>query len=208
MPLILTWMRECDEIHFARHLRKFPTLSVLNARLDATNRAADAAGLLLTGGPDISNIFLNQAAAPERTLSANEERDLWEFSALKFFLETGKPVLGICKGMQVLNVVLGGTLHPHIDGHDRPEDAFRNSQPLKHSKQSVHRFSHVNSSHHQAIDRIGSGLEVHAWCSEDDVIEQVNLVGHRFVSGVQYHPERDLLYESLFLSFFDAIAEK
>ena len=99
-------------------------------------------------------------------------------------------------------------MHEHIDRHNRPEDFFKNSQPLKHARNALHQFSHVNSSQHQAIDRLGSSLGIHAWCTGDIIIEQVQLVGSRFVTGVQYHPERSLIYVQLFSSFYDAVWSK
>jgi putative glutamine amidotransferase len=206
VPNVLTWMRECDLDHFAKFFQNRPEISLINAGV-APASASTASGLLLTGGPDISPAFINQQDINDRELSHNEMRDRWEFDALKTFLDAGKPVFAICKGMQVLNVFLGGTLHAHIDGHDRPEDSFRNSQPLRHSTNCPYQFSHVNSSHHQAIENLGSGLEVQSWCADDSIIEQVSLIGFRFVLGVQYHPERSLVYESLFAGFFESMSD-
>jgi putative glutamine amidotransferase len=63
----------------------------------------------------------------------------------------------------------------------------------------------VNSSHHQAIDRVGEGLEVQAWCATDDIVEQVRLRDYPYAIGVQFHPERDLMYAPLFEEFFAAV---
>ena len=63
----------------------------------------------------------------------------------------------------------------------------------------------MNSSHHQAIERLGDGLEVEAWCAADGIIEQVRLRDYPFALGVQYHPERGKIYDALFEDFFDRI---
>jgi len=136
------------------------------------------------------------------------QRDAWEFGTLPLALQEGKPVFAICKGHQVLNVALGGTLYLDIKGHNQPEDRMENTQPMRYSASAKHRIPLVNSSHHQAIDRIGEGLEVEAWCANDDVIEQVKIRDYPFGLGVQYHPERDWIYENLFSDFFDHVLKK
>ena len=120
-------------------------------------------------------------------------------------LERGIPILAICKGVQVLNLALGGGLHLHIEGHNLPELRDGNLQALRFSSTARHRFERVNSSHHQALAELGAGLEVEAWCAEDNVIEQVRLRNAPFCVGVQYHPERDLLYGPLFEEFLSAL---
>jgi putative glutamine amidotransferase len=117
-------------------------------------------------------------------------------------LARGLPILAICRGIQVLNVALGGTLKIDLSGHRLPEQKDRDIQPLRYARGTLHQFASVNSSHHQAIDRLGEDLEVEAWCVTDDIIEQVRLRDHPFVIGVQYHPERGQIYDSLFDDFF------
>ena len=103
--------------------------------------------------------------------------------------------------MQLLNVALGGTLRLDIPGHNAPEMKDQNIQPLRTDRSAVHRLDKVNSSHHQALDKLGDGLEVEAWCATDDVIEQVRLRDYPFALAVQYHPERGDGYEELFADF-------
>lgn len=206
MPMLLTWLRECDQTDFERFFKTRHDLQVQNARLQSCVAPSQADGLLLSGGPDISEQFLQQPVADSSVIhDPDPVRDAWELQMAKAFLEAGKPVLAICKGMQVLNVALGGTLHLDILGHNRPEDKRRNVQPLRYAQAAECRFERVNSSHHQALDRLGEGLEVEAWHVGDSVIEQVRLKGHPFVVGVQYHPERDLLYAPLFNAFFNQL---
>jgi putative glutamine amidotransferase len=77
-----------------------------------------------------------------------------------------------------------------------------NVQPLRFETGARHRFEKVNSSHHQALDRLADALEVEAWHAGDGVIEQVKLRNYPWGLGVQYHPERDSIYASLFEDFF------
>src|SRR5207248_3218769 len=168
----------------------------------------NAAGLLLTGGPDIAADFLRQKVSdPALIEDAEPQRDAWEFAAVEKALARGIPVLAICKGMQVLNVALGGTLHLDVRNHRGPDLKFSNVQPLRFSDAAIQRFERVNSSHHQAVDRLGDGLEIEAWCATDDVIEQVRLRDYPFALGVQYHPERGKIYDGLFDDFIARVAD-
>jgi len=162
----------------------------------------DARGVLITGGDDIGAAFHPVPPEdPSLIQGADEARDRWEFAAIRHALDRGLPLFAICRGCQALNLALGGTLHLDIPGHDLPEMKSANVQPLRHAAGNRHRLDAVNSSHHQAIDRLGTGLEVEAWHAGDGVIEQIALRGKPWVRGVQYHPERDALYTPLFDDF-------
>ncbi|MGA6970212.1 MAG: gamma-glutamyl-gamma-aminobutyrate hydrolase family protein [Candidatus Binatus sp.] len=203
MPSIATWIRQCDEHWFTVIFSRYPHLTVHNARLHPVDLAQMDA-LLLTGGGDISVTFLRQPIEqPSLIVDIDCERDEWEFKATSELLFLGKPVLAICRGVQVLNVALGGTLLIDIPGHDNFER--ENVQPLRHSASAIHRFAAVNSSHHQALERLASGMEVEAWSAGDGIVEQARLRSHPYAMGVQYHPERDPLYLPLFAEFFDRI---
>lgn len=205
MPIIATWIRQRDEHWFALIFARYPHLTVHNARTRPVDlEKVDA--LMLTGGGDISAGFLRQPIAdPSLIVDTDCARDEWEFKASRDMLFSGKPILAICRGLQVLNVALGGTLHIDIPGHDNAER--ENIQPLRHSANAVHRFAAVNSSHHQALEKLADGIEVEAWSSSDGIVEQARLRSYAFVVGVQYHPERDPLYLSLFADFFDRIRD-
>ncbi len=206
MPKLATWIRESDEAPFQRFFDMQPALEVFNARRDPNFDSSEMDGLLLSGGPDISREFLHQPVAnPDVIKDPEPSRDTWEFDAVRTALAAGQPVLAICKGHQVLNVALGGRLHLDIRGHDAPEQKLQNIQPLRFAQHATHRFANVNSSHHQAIDRLGDGLEIEAWSASDEVIEQVRLRDYPFCLGVQYHPERDSLYAPLFVDFFQRL---
>ena len=169
-------------------------------------------GLLLTGGADICAAYLKQPVSQlELGLieeDAEADRDGFEFAAIQTALERGIPILTVCKGTQVLNVALEGTLHLDIPGHDLPEMKSHNVQPLRFSAKASIRFDRVNSSHHQALAALGTGLEVEAWCRTDGVIEQVRLKNYPYCIGVQYHPERDSSYKPLFEQFLGEVESK
>ena len=195
-------MRRSDEKWFRRAFAPHPEVRIWNAlRRDVA--MDEMHGLLLTGGPDIAPEFLHQDVPDPSVLDkdANEKRDRWEFQATQNALGRQLPIFAICKGLQVFNVALGGTLHLDIAGHNRPEMRDHNVQSLRTDRGASHRFAKVNSSHHQAIDRVGDGCEVEAWCAQDDIIEQMRLRDYPFALAVQYHPERDESYAPLFADF-------
>ena len=203
MPNLATWIRPKDTKSFRMIFAKHPEIKVWNARnQDVPLEEMD--GLLLTGGSDISPDFLRQeipdASVLDKEIDPN--RDRWEFTAVQQALARGLPILAICKGLQVFNVALGGTLKLDIKGHNLPEQRDCDVQPLQSDRRAAHRFSKVNSAHHQAIDRLGDDLEVEAWAAHDGIVEQVRLRKHPFALAVQYHPERSRLYDALFEDFF------
>ena len=201
---IATWIREVDAAHFERVFACYPGVRLWNARVEKVPDEVD--GLLLTGGSDISQKYLRQPVPDPRLIEdADEPRDAWEFSRLEQSLALQLPLLAICRGLQVLNVALGGTLHLDIPGHD--DAKYKNIQPLRYVAGTPIQFPFVNSSHHQALDRLGDGIEIEAWCATDDVIEQARLGPHPFALAVQYHPERDPLYQPLFDAFVERVLQ-
>ncbi len=206
MSEVATWIRESDEPLFAQFAVRHPDIRVANARRGPVDLAA-ARGVMITGGPDIAAQFHAEPPRdPSLIRDAEPARDAWEFAAVHFAYEHRLPIFCICKGVQVLNVALGGTLLVDIRGHDLPEMKSANVQPLRHASGVRHRFEKVNSSHHQALDRVADALEVEAWHAGDGTIEQVRLRDYPWGLGVQYHPERDLMYARLFDDFFAQLA--
>jgi putative glutamine amidotransferase len=203
MPNLATWMRPKDEKWFQPFFAKHPDIHVFDARKGGVP-LEKMDGLLLTGGSDISPEFLRQKVVDPSVLSKDMDpkRDRWEFKAVQEALSRGLPILAICKGLQVFNVALGGTLKLDIKGHNLPEQRHRDVQALRSAKRAAHRFSKVNSAHHQAIEQLGDDLEVEAWAAHDGIIEQVRLRKYPFGLAVQYHPERSRIYDSLFEDFF------
>ena len=206
MPNLVTWMREKDEKWFQPFFAKHLDVRICDARKGGVSME-QMDGLLLTGGSDIAPEFLRQPVPDPSVLDKDVDptRDRWEFEAVQSALARGLPILGICKGMQVLNVALGGTIKLDITGHKLPEMKDHDIQPLRYSAKATYRFDKVNSSHHQAVDRLGEGCEVEAWCASDDVIEQMRLRDHPFALAVQYHPERGRIYGALFEDFFSRL---
>jgi putative glutamine amidotransferase len=197
---IATWIRECDAAPFDRVFSAYPDVRFWNARTEAVPEHIH--GLLLTGGSDISQKFLRQPVPDPRMIEdPDPARDAWEFNAVLGVLQQRLPFFAICRGLQVLNVALGGTLHLDIPNHDSLK--FQNVQPLRYANGAALQIPRVNSSHHQALDQLGTGLEIEAWCADDDVIEQARLRDYPFGLGVQFHPERDPLYQPLFDAFVD-----
>src|SRR5207237_4140885 len=125
-----------------------------------------------TGAYDISPQFLRQEVPDPSVLDKHidPERDSWEVHAAQEALSRGLPILAICKGLQVFNVALGGTLKLDIKGHNLPEQKHRDVQPLHSAHRASHRFSKVNSAHHQAIERLGDDLEAEACAAHDGII--------------------------------------
>jgi putative glutamine amidotransferase len=204
MANLATWMRPKDEKWFQPFFIKHPEIHVFDAHKgDVPMDQMD--GLLLTGGSDITPEFLRQENVDPRLIRQDDldpKRDRWEFEAISKALARGLPILGICRGVQVLNVALGGTLTLDIPGHGLPEQKDQDIQPLRYDGKVKHQYENVNSSHHQAIDRVADGFEVEAWCTADNIIEQVRLRDYPFALAVQYHPERGKIYDTLFEDFF------
>lgn len=215
MSILATWIRESDEPVFAPWFARRPAVQVRNARHGEGGAGGASgvlppgtAGLLLTGGPDIDAEFLSQPVPDPSVIEEPEPvRDRWEFAALEAAIARRLPILAICKGVQVLNVGLGGTLHLDVPGHAEPEQRDGDIQPLRYAESASGnvRFACVNSSHHQALDRLADGLQLEAWSERDGTVEQVRLRDYPYCVGVQYHPERGLQYAPLFDEFFDRL---
>ena len=208
MPNLATWIRPKDSKWFRPLFDRHPKIKVFNART-RTVPLDQMDGLLLTGGSDISPQFLRQEIPDPSVINkdVDPERDRWEFQAVQEALSRGVPILAICKGLQVFNVALGGTLKLDIPDHNLPHQKQSDVQPLRHDTAAAHRFSKVNSAHHQAIEQLGDDLEAEAWAEPDDIIEQVRLRKYPFGLAVQYHPERGAIYDSLFEDFFSRLKE-
>jgi putative glutamine amidotransferase len=158
-------------------------------------------GLLLAGGVDIDPAAYGATPHPT-TLNVVPERDRCEIALTRAAIERDMPVLGICRGMQLINVALGGTLHQHLpelvghEDHRRNPGSFENSQhdvrlePGSLAARAATEEQHVtHSHHHQAVDQLGDGLLATGHSTLDDLVETIELPRNRFVLGVQWHPE-------------------
>jgi len=160
-------------------------------------------GLILAGGVDVTPSVYGQEPGPH-TVGTVPERDRFEISLARRALERDLPLLGICRGMQVLNVALGGTLVQHVpdvygnDEHRRNIGTFTGNEhhvrlaPGSLAAEAAGEERHTTRSHHhQAIDEVGAGLMVTGWSEVDGLPEAVEIPDRRFVLGVQWHPEAD-----------------
>ncbi|MCF1511761.1 gamma-glutamyl-gamma-aminobutyrate hydrolase family protein [Streptomyces glomeratus] len=161
---------------------------------DPAHAAATVArldGVVISGGPDVDPSRYGAERHP-RTGSPRPERDAWELALIGAALASGTPLLGICRGMQLLNVALGGTLVQHIEGHVERVGVFgrHTVKPVPGTRYAevAPESASVPTHHHQAVDRLGDGLVVSAY-AEDGTIEAVERPGAEWVLGVQWHPE-------------------
>jgi putative glutamine amidotransferase len=175
-------------------------------------------GLLLTGGGDVDPGFFGQE--PREGLGrVLPERDEFELSLTRKVLQVGKPLLALCRGMQVLNVAAGGTLYQDIRQelpgcwqHDQRKPRFYphhtvETVPGTLLAKLLGPTARVNSMHHQAVRTVGQGLKVSARAG-DGIIEALEGTGKSFVIGVQWHPEELIKFypeqRQLFQSFIVA----
>jgi putative glutamine amidotransferase len=169
------------------------TLGALRGRLD---------GLLLIGGGDLDPACYGEQAIPQ-TQPPDTARDAFEMELIGSAAREGLPILGICRGMQVLNVARGGTLYQDIRAQV-PGARTHDLSGRSHASQTHaieiqpgsrlaailgERHHMVNSYHHQAVHRPGEGVAIVAWAA-DGVPEALELLDHPFALAVQFHPER------------------
>jgi putative glutamine amidotransferase len=172
--------------------------------VDAPDELLDRVdGVVLSGGYDMDPATYGAQPEPE-THTVNPLRDAFEIAVTRRAVERDIPVLGICRGIQVLNVVFGGTLHQHLPDivghgeHRRVPGSFDGADhdvrlvPDSLAALAAGELMHATKSHHhQGIDRLGEGLVVTGTSALDDLIEAIELPDRRFVLGVQWHPEAD-----------------
>jgi putative glutamine amidotransferase len=154
-------------------------------------------GLVLAGGSDVDPASYGARPHPE-TRGARPDRDRFELALAHRALERDLPLLGICRGMQVLNVARGGTLVQHIDAdrHRHTPGAFGDHEVLLEPGSLAARAAGAEritakSHHHQGVDELGEGLAVSGRSPEDEVVEALEDPGRRFALGVLWHPEED-----------------
>jgi putative glutamine amidotransferase len=193
-----------------------PSMLMEEDFLDLYSRVS---GILFTGGGDVSLEYFNGSAHP-RIGEVDQARDLTEISLMHAAVNDGKPILGICRGAQVMNVVFGGTLYTHIIDqlkgaldHDYPGYLRRVLvHPIRvdESTRSAEIFGetllNVNSLHHQGLKDIAPGLLATGY-APDGLVEVVEIPDHPYAVSVQWHPEwltDQIPMQRLFKSFVDA----
>ena len=158
--------------------------------------------LLLTGGAgDLDPALYGRERHP-KTGPVHAERDAYELALARAVLEREVPTLGVCRGMQVLNLAYGGTIEQHVPdavGHEEhrhtlgtfADHEVRLEPGSLAARAAGTELTAVKSHHHQGVREIGDGLRVTGWSTMDDIVEALEDPGRKFVLGVLWHPEED-----------------
>jgi gamma-glutamyl-gamma-aminobutyrate hydrolase PuuD len=172
-------------------------------------------GLVFSGGADIDPSRYGEQPHPE-TWNTRPWRDEWELRLLHRALDADLPVLGVCRGVQLLNVALGGSLLQHVpdavrhDAHRPGPGVFGSTRVQLRDGSRLARTLGPNVTarchHHQALARVAAELDAVGW-ADDGTVEAVEMRGRRFVVGVQWHPEEDVTVPALFDAFVSAARE-
>ena len=194
--------------NYIRAIQRAGGVAVMIPPDPALEREPDAVldlldGLVLAGGNDVEPSLYGAERHPE-TNETMPQRDRAEIALARRAVERDIPLLGICRGMQVLNVAFGGTLHQHLPdevGHgnhrlnpgsfDGSDHAVRLDAGSLAARAAGEELHNTKSHHHQGIDRVGSGLVVTGHSTLDGLPEAIEVPDRRFVLGVQWHPEAD-----------------
>jgi putative glutamine amidotransferase len=174
------------------YVQSLSELDTILARLD---------GVILPAGADIQPFYYHEEPRPE-LISTNPQADELELALTRCALQKDLPILGICRGTQLLNVALGGTLYQDVQQEciqsmqhmcpDQSRSAFAHNVCLDPHSRMARLLKNtqfaVNSIHHQAVKKPGVGVQVVGW-AEDNIPEAIEVEGYRFVMGLQCHPE-------------------
>ena len=154
--------------------------------------------LILTGGQNVDPKFYDE----EKTIDSDDyhlQRDIFELALIKEAIQQNKPIFSVCRGTQLFNVAMGGTLFQDIEDHWQDSTAEYTTQRLATEPDNILReiygeISHINSFHHQSIKDLAPNLKVIAYDPKDNIIEAVMTTDQIRFLGVQWHPES--LYEN------------
>ena len=200
-------MSGCGEkdINYEKYLKYIPSSEIAVLSKNNVDELEKCDGLLLTGGVDVAPELYGDW--PDETVRVDSERDGLEFKLIDIALKKEIPILGICRGLQILNVYFGGTLIVDLEKFHKPRSGSADviHRALSDGEDRFHRIrliedselrgfikeadGTVNSSHHQAADRIGDGLKIVAR-AEDGIVEAIESNEELALAAVQWHPER------------------
>ncbi len=193
-------MSDCGEkdVNYEKYLKRLPNSEIIVLFKGNVEVLENCDALVLTGGVDVAPELYGDW--PDETVHVDSERDGIEFKEIDIALKKRIPVLGICRGLQILNVYFGGTLIIDLEKfHGRNHRAISDEEDRSHKIQLAEdsklrsfikqEAGTVNSSHHQAADRIGNGLKVTAR-ADDGTVEAIEGNENPDVVAVQWHPER------------------
>lgn len=197
-PSVLHWLNGAGAISA---VIPAPDASLHAPRVDARDYATRFDALVLEGGADMAPGAYGETPLKPQW-SGDAERDAFEIALLRAFTAAGKPVLGVCRGLQVINVALGGTLYQDLPTQHGGTIAHRDAERFEHNRHAVRvvagtrlsalmgtcQAGDVSSIHHQAIRRLAPGLVVEAH-ADDGVIEAIRGTGPTWLAAVQWHPE-------------------
>lgn len=196
-------------------------LPQIKNRKDAEKVLKTVDAVILTGGEDIAPSYYKEKKHPQ-AFDPKEDRDVSDYWLSKVAIEEDYPVLGTCRGMQMINIVLGGTLYQDLPSEYISNLVHRDPKGedfVYHDCIIMDKSSHlykilktekliVNAWHHQAVERLGEGLKITAK-SSDGIIEGIELEGKTFVIGTQFHPEWHVAGDKnyKFLPIFEALRD-
>ncbi len=196
-----------DAIWAAGGMPVFVAYSGDEKKLDGYAEEFD--GFLFAGGVDLDPKYYGETVQFD-SVEICAERDSFELALFNRVIKTGKPVLGICRGIQLLNVAMGGSLYQHIDGHSQKEKGSERTQrvgvvpgTLLADLTRGKPYIYTNTFHHQAVKAAAPAL-VPAAYSDDGICECVFLPGHKFFLGVQWHPELLFSFDPDAAALFEA----
>ncbi|HEY9061641.1 MAG TPA: gamma-glutamyl-gamma-aminobutyrate hydrolase family protein [Pseudobacteroides sp.] len=184
------------------------------------NMVQSCDGFLISGGPDVDPKYFNEMNLPFNQ-DISPYRDTLEIFITRRAIELNKPLFGICRGIQIMNVAMGGSLYQDIHSQINDRKLIKHSQAAPRwyptHKINVKKDSilskllkatsiEVNSFHHQAIKDTAPGFEISS-LSEDGIIESIEYKNHKFALGVQWHPELMWEANSVFLSLFEGLVQ-
>jgi len=226
--IALTLDRDADLSETNDYVRSLMEAGVALSAIDVVSPLSPGSGpfdaLVLGGGVDVDPARYGRAVLENGSVEIDAERDAIDFALLGEARRAGVPILGICRGLQVVNVALGGTLVQDIPSELPSPVVHQRSREEKTRRDHAVTIApgtrlaaiaglsqaHVNSRHHQAIERVAPGLAVSA-TAPDGVPEAIEAPGDGWLLAVQWHPEnlaRDPLSERLFAEFIRAVRER